>query len=172
MPPKDIKCFLTNHNPIGKDEELDIWGKGTEHQAACHHHTTEDGHGTSPKVVHTCTADRTWGRREKRQTGVEKRERGSQEVEKIQRGERWVTEEQKYWGTKDTDVLLLNLCLENKQSFWENQTPAYKALLRLTMIVPHHIRFKLATCQRRLHITQENLERLCVLTFYTYQLCE
>lgn len=58
-----IKCFLTNHNPIGKDEELDIWSEGTEHQAACHHYATEDGHRTSPKVVHTGAADRTWVKR-------------------------------------------------------------------------------------------------------------
>lgn len=54
-----MKCFLTNHDAIGKDEELDIWSKGTEHQATCHHYTAEDGHGTSSKVVHTGTADRT-----------------------------------------------------------------------------------------------------------------
>lgn len=54
-----IKCLLTDHNAIGKDEELYIWSKCTEHQSACHHHTTKDGHGTSPKVVHTGTADRT-----------------------------------------------------------------------------------------------------------------
>lgn len=60
MPTKVIiKCLLTDHNAIGKDEELYIWSKGTEHQATCHHHTTKNGHWTSPKVVHTGTADRT-----------------------------------------------------------------------------------------------------------------
>lgn len=60
MPTKVIiKSFLTDHNSIGKDEELDIWSKGTEHQAARHHNATEDCHRTSPEVVHTGTADRT-----------------------------------------------------------------------------------------------------------------
>lgn len=60
MPIKDtIKYLLTNHNPKGKDQELYIWSEGTEHQAACYHDATEDGHGTSPKVIHTGTADRT-----------------------------------------------------------------------------------------------------------------
>lgn len=54
-----IKCFLTDHNPIGKDKELDIWSKGTEHQAASHHHTTEHRHRTSSEVLHAGTADRT-----------------------------------------------------------------------------------------------------------------
>lgn len=54
-----INCFLTDHNPIGKDKELDIWSKGTEHQAASHHYTTEDGHRASAKVVHAGAADRT-----------------------------------------------------------------------------------------------------------------
>lgn len=52
-------CFLTNNNPIGKDKELDIGSKGTEHQATRHHYTTEDGDRTSPKVVNTGAADRT-----------------------------------------------------------------------------------------------------------------
>lgn len=60
MDPKVIiKCFLTNHDPIGKDEELHIRSKGTKDQAARYHYATENGHGTSPKVVHTGTADRT-----------------------------------------------------------------------------------------------------------------
>lgn len=57
MPTKVItEGLLTDHNPIRKDEELYIWSKGTEHQATCHHYTTEDGHGTSPKVVHAGAA--------------------------------------------------------------------------------------------------------------------
>lgn len=55
-----IECFLTNHDPVGEDEELDVGSEGTEHQAAGHHHAAEDGHGTSSEVVHAGTADGTW----------------------------------------------------------------------------------------------------------------
>lgn len=52
--------FLTNHDAIRKNEELHIWGKGTEYETSCHHDATEDGHRTSTEVVHTGTADWTW----------------------------------------------------------------------------------------------------------------
>lgn len=58
---------LTDHDPIGEDEELHVWSEGAEHQASCHHHATENGHRTSPKVVHTGAADGTC--REDRRTG-------------------------------------------------------------------------------------------------------
>lgn len=61
------QSVLTHHNPIGKDEELDIWSEGTEHQASCHHHATENGHRTSPEVFHTGAADGTC--RQDRRTG-------------------------------------------------------------------------------------------------------
>jgi len=87
-----MKCFLTNHDPIGKDEELDIRSKGTEHQAARHHDSTEDCHGTSPKVVYTGTADRTWGRRVS-----------------IQKETKWTKEEQKI--VREQGIVMMLFCL-------------------------------------------------------------
>lgn len=51
--------LLTDHNSIGEDEELDVGGERTEHQASCHHYPAEDGHGPSAEVVHAYAADRT-----------------------------------------------------------------------------------------------------------------
>lgn len=65
----------TDHNAIGEDEELHIWSKGTEHQAAGHHHTAEDGHGTSPKVLHTGAADGTWWEKRRKKTYTEELEK-------------------------------------------------------------------------------------------------
>lgn len=66
----------TDHNAIGEDEELHVWSKGTEHQAAGHHHTAEDSHGTSPKVLHTGAADGTWWvKRRKKQKNAEESEK-------------------------------------------------------------------------------------------------
>ena len=75
-PPRSSASLLTNHNPIGKDEELDVWSEGTEHQATCHHYATEDGYGTCPKVVHAGTAHRTYRERSKKdKQGRRERER-------------------------------------------------------------------------------------------------
>lgn len=56
---RNSMSVLTDHYPVGEDEELHIWSEGTEHQASCHHHAAENGHGTSPKVVHAGAADGT-----------------------------------------------------------------------------------------------------------------
>lgn len=44
----------------------------------------------------------------------------------------------------------------------ENQILAHKAPLCLTRKLPHHIRFKLVTCQRGRHFTQQDPERSSV----------
>lgn len=58
-PPSLWFRVLTNNDPIRKNEELNIWSEGAEHQAARHHHAAEDGHRASSKVVYTSTADGT-----------------------------------------------------------------------------------------------------------------
>ena len=68
----------TDYDPVGEDEEGDVGGEGTQHQAPRHHDTTEDGHGTSTKILHARAADGTcaeWRQRGEREEIEVERER-------------------------------------------------------------------------------------------------
>lgn len=54
------KCeMLTNNNPIGKYEKLNIGCKSAKHKSSRDHDPTEDGHRSGPEVHNTGTADGT-----------------------------------------------------------------------------------------------------------------